>query len=92
MLRFLLLSLEDDGMNRIVRLFLSKPILILIFRPQAIKDRSMNKIYKNAEEALHGVQDGMTFMLGGFGLCGIPENCISSPRENGNQRPYLHFQ
>jgi 3-oxoacid CoA-transferase subunit A len=38
----------------------------------------MNKIYKNAEEALHGVQDGMTFMLGGFGLCGIPENCISA--------------
>jgi len=26
---------------------------------------------------LQGVEDGMTFMLGGFGLCGIPENCIS---------------
>jgi len=35
------------------------------------------KKVNNAEEALQGVQDGMTFMLGGFGLCGIPENSIS---------------
>jgi 3-oxoacid CoA-transferase subunit A len=37
----------------------------------------INKVVKNAHEALQGVEDGMTFMLGGFGLCGIPENCIS---------------
>lgn len=37
----------------------------------------MNKLYRNAEEALEGLQSGMTLMLGGFGLCGIPENCIS---------------
>lgn len=37
----------------------------------------INKVVKNAEEALKGVQSGMTFMLGGFGLCGIPENSIS---------------
>ncbi|AKD04467.1 CoA transferase subunit A [Pontibacter korlensis] len=37
----------------------------------------INKAVKNAQEALHGVQDGMTLMLGGFGLCGIPENAIS---------------
>ena len=36
----------------------------------------MNKVVKNVEEALIGVQDGMTLMLGGFGLCGIPENSI----------------
>ncbi|MBX0331711.1 CoA transferase subunit A [Pontibacter sp. HSC-14F20] len=36
----------------------------------------INKTVKNAHEALQGVQDGMTFMLGGFGLCGIPENAI----------------
>ncbi|PVY39026.1 CoA transferase subunit A [Pontibacter virosus] len=36
----------------------------------------INKTVKNAQEALQGVQDGMTFMLGGFGLCGIPENAI----------------
>ena len=34
------------------------------------------KKVNNVEEALKGVQDGMTFMLGGFGLCGIPENSI----------------
>ena len=36
----------------------------------------MNKVYKNAEEALEGIKDGMTLMVGGFGLCGIPENLI----------------
>ena len=35
------------------------------------------KTVRNVKEALKGVQDGMTFMLGGFGLCGIPENAIS---------------
>ena len=38
----------------------------------------MNKIVKNAEEAVKDVRDGMTIALGGFGLCGIPENCISA--------------
>lgn len=37
----------------------------------------IKKIVANVAEALDGVQDGMTFMLGGFGLCGIPENAIS---------------
>lgn len=37
----------------------------------------INKVVKNAKEALQGVENGMTFMLGGFGLCGIPENCIT---------------
>ncbi len=37
----------------------------------------MNKVYKNAEEALKGVKNDMTFMLGGFGLGGIPENSIT---------------
>ncbi|GAB3813323.1 hypothetical protein GCM10028895_05240 [Pontibacter rugosus] len=36
----------------------------------------INKTVENAQEALKGVQDGMTLMLGGFGLCGIPENSI----------------
>lgn len=31
----------------------------------------------NVKEALEGIQDGMTIMLGGFGLCGIPENSIA---------------
>jgi 3-oxoacid CoA-transferase subunit A len=37
----------------------------------------INKVVKNAEEACAGIADGMTLMVGGFGLCGIPENCIS---------------
>ncbi len=37
----------------------------------------IRKTVANVEEALKGVQDGMTLMLGGFGLCGIPENAIS---------------
>jgi 3-oxoacid CoA-transferase subunit A len=36
----------------------------------------MNKVVKNVEEALVGIKDGMTLMVGGFGLCGIPENSI----------------
>ena len=37
----------------------------------------INKRVKNVSEALEGVKSGMTLMLGGFGLCGIPENAIS---------------
>jgi len=36
----------------------------------------INKTVSNAQEALQGIADGMTLMLGGFGLCGIPENSI----------------
>ncbi len=38
----------------------------------------MNKIYQNADLATADIQDGQTIMLGGFGLCGIPENSITS--------------
>ena len=38
---------------------------------------AINKVVKNAEEAVKDINDGNTLMLGGFGLCGIPENCIS---------------
>lgn len=37
----------------------------------------IKKTVNNVQEAMKGVHDGMTFMLGGFGLCGIPENAIS---------------
>ena len=37
----------------------------------------IRKTVSDVREALQGVKDGMTFMLGGFGLCGIPENAIS---------------
>lgn len=38
----------------------------------------MNKVVANAEDAIQGIETGMTLMLGGFGLCGIPENCITA--------------
>ena len=43
----------------------------------------MNKIYQNADLATADIQDGQTIMLGGFGLCGIPENSISSLVKKG---------
>lgn len=45
----------------------------------------MNKVVANADEALHDIRDGATLMLGGFGLCGIPENCISALVRKGIQ-------
>ena len=38
----------------------------------------MSKVFQNAAAAIADIQDGATLMLGGFGLCGIPENCISA--------------
>lgn len=38
----------------------------------------MNKLVSSAKEAIQGIEDNMTIMLGGFGLCGIPENCIAA--------------
>lgn len=43
----------------------------------------MNKVVANAQEAIQGISDGMTLMLGGFGLCGIPENCIQAMVDAG---------
>lgn len=37
----------------------------------------INKKVNSVQEALQGIEDGMTLMLGGFGLCGIPENSIA---------------
>ncbi len=43
----------------------------------------MNKIVRTAAEALQGIQDNMTILVGGFGLCGIPENLIAALRDTG---------
>lgn len=43
----------------------------------------LNKVVKNAEEAIHDIKDGSTIMLGGFGLCGIPENSIAALVQKG---------
>lgn len=43
----------------------------------------MNKVVANAEEAIKDIESGATLMLGGFGLCGIPENCINALVKKG---------
>jgi 3-oxoacid CoA-transferase subunit A len=43
----------------------------------------MKKIVANADEAVRDIPDGVTIMLGGFGLCGIPENCIDALTRRG---------
>lgn len=43
----------------------------------------MNKVFANAEEAIFDIQDGATLMVGGFGLCGIPENLIAALVKRG---------
>jgi 3-oxoacid CoA-transferase subunit A len=43
----------------------------------------MNKVFANAAEAIHDIKNGDVLMLGGFGLCGIPENCISALVQKG---------
>lgn len=43
----------------------------------------MNKVVSSAEEAIGDIKDGSVLMLGGFGLCGIPENCIAALVKKG---------
>ncbi|MFH1159806.1 MAG: CoA transferase subunit A [bacterium] len=42
----------------------------------------MNKVVKDVYEAIRGIENGMTVMFGGFGLCGIPENCLKALAES----------
>jgi 3-oxoacid CoA-transferase subunit A len=43
----------------------------------------MKKVFENAMDAIHDVHDGATLMVGGFGLCGIPENLIAAVKKKG---------
>lgn len=45
----------------------------------------MDKRIKSADEAIHNLRDGMTILMGGFGLCGIPENLIAALRHKGTK-------
>jgi 3-oxoacid CoA-transferase subunit A len=45
----------------------------------------VNKVVRDAQEAIADVHDGATIMLGGFGLCGIPENLIKALRDKGTK-------
>lgn len=44
---------------------------------------AINKVVASVTEAVQGIESGMTFMFGGFGLCGIPENAITAVRASG---------
>jgi 3-oxoacid CoA-transferase subunit A len=52
-----------------------------IFTPNQLLN--MNKVVSGADEAIQDIKAGMTLMLGGFGLCGIPENCIAALVKKG---------
>jgi 3-oxoacid CoA-transferase subunit A len=52
----------------------------------------MNKIVPDADAAIDGIRDGMTLMVGGFGLCGIPENSIAALVRKRHQGSHLHQQ
>ena len=43
----------------------------------------MNKVFPDAQAAIHDIKDNATLMLGGFGLCGIPENSIAALVQKG---------
>ncbi len=45
----------------------------------------MNKVVKNADDAIMDLTDNLVVMLGGFGLCGIPENCITALVKKGSK-------
>lgn len=46
----------------------------------------INKVVQSVEEAIDGIESGMTLMFGGFGLCGIPEKCIMALANSGVQQ------
>ena len=45
----------------------------------------MKKVYHNADEAIADINNGVTIMFGGFGLCGIPENCLAALVKKGTR-------
>ena len=52
----------------------------------------LNKVVASADEAVRDIQDGATIMVGGFGLCGIPENLIAGVSAQRRQEPEHHQQ
>ena len=50
----------------------------------------MNKVVNNVQDAVDGIRDNMTLMLGGFGLCGIPENSIAELVKKKYNRTHMY--
>lgn len=45
----------------------------------------MKKVFASAEEAVHDIPDGAKVLVGGFGLCGVPENLINAIAKHGTK-------
>jgi 3-oxoacid CoA-transferase subunit A len=58
----------------------SVPMICYFYRYQL---QPMNKVFNNADEAIRDISDGATLLVGGFGLCGLPENCIAALVKKG---------
>src|ERR1700761_4043684 len=67
-----------DIIQRLINCFIY--LRLVIYHHQL---SAMNKVFNNADEAIKDIADGMTLMLGGFGLCGLPENCITALVKKG---------
>ena len=87
-LSFSVVSDRESGFSRFqiedwARSFCTGTIRLgTIVRPPE-KLMPMNKVVANADEAVHDIKDGDTIMIGGFGLCGIPENLIRALVKKG---------
>jgi acyl CoA:acetate/3-ketoacid CoA transferase alpha subunit len=46
---------------------------------------SSNKVVESAAEAVRDIKDNATLLVGGFGLCGIPENLITALKDTGSK-------
>lgn len=55
---------------------------LILFNKGELK---LKKVYTDFSKAVEGIQDGMTLMIGGFGLCGIPENLLVALAEKGTK-------
>ncbi len=56
------------------------------------KETGLNKVFPSAIDAVRDIPNGATLLAGGFGLCGIPENCIRALRELGTKGPHRRLQ
>src|SRR5262249_28322871 len=61
----------------------SKPFFKL--RTGLFRESPMNKVVNDVMDAIADIQDGASIMMGGFGLCGIPENLIAALRRKGTK-------
>jgi 3-oxoacid CoA-transferase len=57
----------------------------LTFKKFYSTQQRKSKIYSSADEAIHDINDGSKLLVGGFGLCGIPENLIAALKKKGCQ-------